>query len=182
MNTSNYIKKHYSILAYGLCILFVIAVAVSAYVTYDKQTSDITIGIIILLFSDLVLAILTLVSMVAMFSEVSRLHAREFPADVIDQMNKLDYQLEQLSYDFNAEKKHFEMIISISKACTQLKERMDKIDSNLDGINPHTEKSGKKKIKDFVKSVINWVKKSFSLKRKDTPEAPISTETQDNIT
>lgn len=103
-NTSNYIKKHYSCLTSWLCILFVVALVVSIILTFNKKPNEISIGIIILLFSDVVLAIMSLVSMVAMFNEVSRLHAREFPKDAIDQMEKLQEKCETLSSELKTER------------------------------------------------------------------------------
>ena len=89
MCISNYIKKQYAILTYVLCVLFVIALGFSAYFTFQIKPKDISLGIIILLFADVALGILSIISMVSMFREVSRLHAREFPQDAIDEIELL---------------------------------------------------------------------------------------------
>lgn len=177
MCKSNYITKHYAILTYGLCILFVVALGISTWITIKTEIDKLSYGIVILLFADVTLAVMSIVSMVAMFHEMSRLHARKIPTDVIDRVNEIAKQLEQLSEGFNEEKEHFEKITSVSKCCTQLKERLDVIGSKLDGVSSHAEKSGKKKIKDIVKSFVNKFKKLFSSMKKVTSEIPISTDT-----
>lgn len=125
MSTSNYIKKHYSILTYGLCILFVITLVVSVILTFDKKPSEISVGIIILLFSDVILAILSFVSMVAMFREVSRLHAHELPQDTIvkikDDLIKIQDKIENKT----------EKIVEKPDKYTELEQRINDLERRL---------------------------------------------------
>ena len=50
----------------------------------------------IVLFTDVFCALLFVISLIAMFREVSRLHAREFPLDTINRVNKLQNELNEL--------------------------------------------------------------------------------------
>lgn len=174
----NYIQKYYAFLAYGLCVMFFVVLGISASLTFNSK--ELTYGIIILLFADISLAILSLVSMIAMFREVSRLHAREFPKDVIDQMNELGEKLDQLSDDFNSEKNHIEKITSLSRDCAQLKEKVEGMDGKIDGIicqHGCVGGSGKgMRIMDAIKNPFNKIRNRFSSKRKKQSETATSSD------
>ena len=181
MCKSNYITKHYAITTYGLCFLFVVALGISAWISFDTEIKQLNYGILILLFADVTLAVMTIVSMVAMFREVSRLHAREFPKDVIDQMNKLGGKLDQLSKDFKTEKIQIEKTTSLSDDCAKLKEKEDEIDCKLNGITHQLENDGesrnKKKITDMINNLISKIRNHFSSKREKQPKTPIPADT-----
>lgn len=89
----SYIKKNYCIPAIITCAVCVIGLAMIGYFTFN--TNEWSYGIIVLLFLAFVLGTLAIVSLVAMYREVGRLHDRKFPSDMIDLMTELIKKVEE---------------------------------------------------------------------------------------
>ena len=89
-----YIDKYYAIPTCILCILCIVGVAIIGGVTF--RTNEWSYGIIVLLMLALALMTMAIISIVAMYREISRLHARKFPDDTLDLMNQLIKKVEEL--------------------------------------------------------------------------------------
>lgn len=82
-----YIDKYYAIPACILCILCIVGTAIIGGVMF--RIDEWSYGIIVLLMLALALMTMAIISIVAMYREVSRLHARKFPDDVLEKMKQL---------------------------------------------------------------------------------------------
>lgn len=89
-----YINKYYAIPACVLCFLCIAGTAIIGGVMFkiDKWSY----GIIVLLLLALALMTMAIISIVALYREVSRLHARKFPDDVLEKMKQLNNIVEDL--------------------------------------------------------------------------------------
>ena len=88
MSDANYIKKYYCWTTGVLFVLFTIAIIVSAYLTFCKCICCLSFGVIILLFGDVVLALSCIISLIAMYREISRFQARKFATDMKKSLKK----------------------------------------------------------------------------------------------
>lgn len=82
-----YIDKYYAIPACILCILCIVGMAIIGGVMF--RIDEWSYGIIVLLMLALALMTMAIISIVAMYREVSRLHARKFPDDMLEIMKQL---------------------------------------------------------------------------------------------
>lgn len=89
-----YIDKYYAIPACILCILCIVSLAIIGGVMFGID--EWSYGIIVLLMLALALMSMAIISIVAMYREVSRLHARKFPDDTLDLMKQLIIKVEDL--------------------------------------------------------------------------------------
>lgn len=89
-----YIDKYYAIPACALCILCVVGMAIIGGVMF--RTDEWSYGIIMLLMLALALMTMAIISIVAMYREVSRLHARKFPDDLLEKMKLLKSIVEEI--------------------------------------------------------------------------------------
>lgn len=90
---ASYIGSYYVFATVTTAILFAIVVILSL-IFGDDSLEDYKKGIV--LFTNVFFALLFVVSLIAMFREVSRLQAREFPLDTINRVNKLQNELNEL--------------------------------------------------------------------------------------
>lgn len=89
-----YIDKYYTIPACILCFLCIAGMAIIGGVML--RTDEWSYGIIVLLMLALALMTMAIISIVAMYREVSRLHARKFPDDMLEKMKQLENIVEDL--------------------------------------------------------------------------------------
>ena len=82
-----YIDKYYAIPACILCILCIVGTPIIGGVMF--RIDEWSYGIIVLLMLALALMTMAIISIVAMYREVSRLHARKFPDDMLEKMKQL---------------------------------------------------------------------------------------------
>lgn len=89
-----YIDKYYAIPACILCILCIVGMAIIGGVMF--RIDEWSYGIIVLLMLALALMTMAIISIVAMYREVSRLHARKFPDDMLEIMKQLKSIVEEI--------------------------------------------------------------------------------------
>lgn len=89
----NYIKENFIWPAVILCALCVVGLALIGYFTIDK--SKWSFGLVILLLLSAALVILAIVSLIAMYREVSRVRERQCPQNVKDYLDNLESRIDE---------------------------------------------------------------------------------------
>lgn len=96
----SYIKNCYVLPACVIGVLFIAGLVSVGCVTFNAK--DISYGIIVLLFMDLMLGAATLISLIAMYREIGRFRAREFTRETDKSSNESEKhkkELEQVKKD-----------------------------------------------------------------------------------
>ena len=85
----------YFVIAFVLCVSCIIGLALIGLVMFETNTWS--YGVIVLLFLALVLAILAIISLVALYREKGRYHERMFPIEVDNKMKSLKAENQSLN-------------------------------------------------------------------------------------
>ena len=104
---ANYIGNCYVNVVFITSFVFGIVAVSSIFII--EQCSD-NYQKYIVLFIDVFFAFVCVISLIAMFREVSRLHAREFPSDTIERVNDIGKRLQTLENDKNDKEKKLQSL------------------------------------------------------------------------
>lgn len=88
LDKTDYIKKYYLAPSVVFCVLFLLGLALIGCFTFNSK--DWTIGIVVLLFLALILGLLAVISVIAMYREISRKQARMNSDEIADVKRRLE--------------------------------------------------------------------------------------------
>ena len=162
MKIPDYINTYYFWTSIILFVCLCLSFAISIFIIGNTEiSSKLTYGVILFLSWIVVIALLCFVSLIALYREVSRLHARNFSEDMIEKVNKIKETLDDLNTRMKIVEETKEWVNKNKETLEGLHTRMESVERAKEWVNKNKETlEGLHTRMESVERAIEWVNKN----------------------